>query len=225
MQESQASRINIEQDAIFKALQAKKGYITLKEQLFQKLQESQVPLGDWPAQIARLSQNSHIESKLKQLIYDISQTIIKPEPIKYDANETINQARQAWTEFLIQNLIQLSNKLLEQLDHADPKKEVKEEKNPLRFYDSKNLYAACVSSCLLRAKRSLTNQADLKLPKRCAFDPVSIDEIKKTYAETLYDEDNLMNDEEDDEALIDEREIEAEALIQKVRIRYISYSI
>ena len=221
MQESQASHRNVELDAIIKSLQTKKAYIDLKEHFFKKLVDSKIPLSEWMTQIPHVAVSTQTEYKLKQLIHDISSTIIQPEPIKYDAIESINQARQIWTEFLVQNLIHISNKLLERLANADKKdpknqKEGPDDRDNLFIFDHKNLYAACVSCGLFRSKRSLNNPADLKLSERCSFEPISISELKKAYTEVLHGSGNLSGDEDEDENLIMDREKEAELLMQKV---------
>jgi len=219
MQESQASRINAdaELDAIYKNLQAKKSYLNLKEQLFQRLIESKISKSEWVTQLPRLAASSQIENKLKQVIYDISNSIIKPDPIRYDTLDSINQARQFWTEFLVQNLIKVSNKLLERLSNPDTNRKNEEEHENLSIFDHRNLYAACTSTCFLRSKRSLSNPGDVKVAERITFDPVPMDQLKETYAELLYDDNNLIGDDLDEESLIIEREKEAETLLQKVK--------
>jgi len=216
MQESQASHVNVEFDAVCKALQARKAYSTLHDDLFQRMLESKTHTKDWTQLLPQIAAATKIESKLKHLINDVSNTIIKPDPIKYDSIEPINQARTVWTEFLVQNLIKVSNKLLERLSHPESKKDPQQHLAPNLFiYDHKNIYAACASTCLLRSKRLFTNAADLKLSDRVSFDPVPIDQLKQTYAEILYDDTNLIGDEEDEESLVIEREKEAEALLHK----------
>jgi len=219
-QASQASRINadVELEAIYKNLQAKKSYMSLKEQLFQRLLDSKVPKAEWVTQIPRLAASSQIESKLKQVIYDISNTIIKPDPIRYDTVDTINQARQFWTEFLVQNLIKVSNKLLERLSNPDTNRKSQEEHENLSIFNHRNLYAVCSSTCILRGKRSLSNPGDVKMAERITFDPIPMDQLKEMYEELLFDDNNLIGDDMDEESLIIEREKEAENLIQKVQI-------
>lgn len=218
MQESQASHVNVEFDAVYKALQSKKAYSALHDELFKRMLESKTPTKDWTLLLPQIAAASRIEPKLKNLIAEVSNSIIKPDPIKYDAIEPINQARTVWTEFLVQNLIRVSNKLLEKLSNPEPKKDPQHLGPNLSIYDHKNMYAACASTCLLRSKRLFTNAADLKLSDRVSFDPVPMDQLKQTYAEVLFNDANLIGDEEDEEALVIEREKEAENLIHKVSV-------
>lgn len=104
--------------------------------------------------------------------------MIKHDPIKEDASPSINAARQAWTEFLVKNLINVSNKIINLQVENQNKKE--EERKPISFtiYDWKNFKNACCSISYFRSKGKEKEAGYINTQVKYKFDPIQIKDLR-----------------------------------------------
>ena len=214
----QDSHNNLEFEAILKSLQSKNIYWELKNQLFQKLLHSDIPVAEWNKEINNIASACRIDTKLKQLIFDLSKTMIKHDPIKTDNVPVINEARNTWSEFLVKNLINISNKILHQMSEPNHhKREENERKERLYIYDSRSLRNACASICFLKSKPKENEPGYLNIPisNKYRFENIDIFELKNIFYELGPKEKNLISFEDDDPDHISEREAMAEVLLNK----------
>jgi hypothetical protein len=188
----------------------------MRNLLFQKLSASDYPSSSWPDQISSVSTSNRIDTKLKQLIFDISKTIIKHDPIKFDDIPLINEARTNWTEYLIKRLIAVSNKLITNFNEQHPKKEESDKPKPVPFiYDWKELKSACASICNLRGRGKEVETIRSHNLSKHTFESIDIFELKKTFSDIAPENENLIGNEEDDIELVEEREGLADILFNK----------
>ena len=111
--ESQDLTKNI--DFIHKTMQSSRIYWNLKNILFEQLKDSKRDSSQWGKDLVDIAIKNRVEEKLKNLINDVCKRNIKPLPIRLDRNEYINKARTYWAEFVMQNLIQVSNKIIQNI--------------------------------------------------------------------------------------------------------------
>ena len=220
--------LNNSVDVIHNKLQSIREYNDLKEQMFQKLIASRIPPEEWNHRISELAFTSQVDERLKQFILQVCRQTIKKEPIRDDTQENINKARQAWTEYLIKNVITLSNQIIAQLNQRKPpnkdgddrraerkenEDDDEEEKDVPYIFNSFQFLRA-----LMAVEPSRNSLNDQSTPYRtlikCSFTVFTIEEYRKKFTDLSPKLKSLGTDSETTEFII-EREKTADTLMKK----------
>ena len=204
-------------------------YNDLKEQMFQKLISSRIPPEEWHMRMSELAFTNQVDERLKQFILQVCRQTIKKEPIRDDTQENINKARQAWTEYLIKNIITLSNQIISQMNQRKPankdndnerRQEYREdldeeevEKEVPCIFTSYQFLRALVS--IETAKTGYHDQSPTyRAMIKCSFPTLAIEEYRKKFTDLSPKLKSLGSDNDSAEFIL-EREKTASTLMKK----------
>ena len=199
-------------------------YLELKEDMYKKFSSSKLPLSKRKDILPEKASNTKNEQRLRLLVMQLCRASFKSEPIKVDKNAKINQARQEWTEIMLQQLIAHSNTAIDQMNSKATKSNKSEEKLLLQQEESQKLEEKAIWDCTQflqficnvdNTASSLTSfQSYNKISTNSVFETGSIVEYKALFGEAVNSNLAMLGESQDDLDLVVEKEKMADQLLK-----------